>query len=1258
MLELISSTHLSENSGQDEKTHKNIEMADFSKAFEAFVTFTNSDEGEEEEEGHSKPDATGEIKQMTEEIKSKDPPDKSIESSPTDNTNVVQSDMSKQSENIVPFSDSHEERATASTDIPPPDSINPIVPPIRARTPPPPVIIPIKPIKGKVNPPTYPPPDRPGRNTNQLLFIKRKVMPSIWGHKFAWPFKKPVDAIKLKLPDYHIIIKQPMDFGSIKKRLNNKFYWSSKECIEDINLVFRNCLIYNKPDQDIVLMGKALEKLFESKMEMMMETEQDMDALKASVKRRKKAPGEATVRKKPFYGNDSMLKDRTLNGLMDFESEIPLTQVGIPSYSLASNSTKQDHSEEESDSDDSDDSEDESDSEDELDLARAPGAKLKKYASQRPPAVSNPKPKGLLSERKPVKNFCKYCDQSFLSKYVRDMHEKVKHLQREYHEKNTSKKVPPLKVAIKKQKPNSNSLQILPINKEGEAGNSMSQSAESPSSFNPAEVLYNKGGSLPNPGMGNQNSLSYNHSNAFCNAQHQNSMPYTSKPFNETDLINFVDKKHQALNKQAERNKQQSKNSRGGQFSTKGLQVNPLNAAQRPINHGQFLNSMPQNFSPHETGKVQKKESVNTIPEDMLFAISDDMISVKQQNVGLSNVHNQPRIYNKTPVSQELKILQRNNSMPENNGLQNNNGNTNGISHLSKVKSPPSAIQHNMRPNTEERTSTIISPPLKKMLKLSPDSGFPGSPESKYDLQKELGFMEPTFQKSSIETNNKPSKLPGPPDINKYSQPSNTLSHSLQSIMTRPEDSRSTQVFRRSQDEFRQQNIMQNMPSHANSMMVKQSHPINQTQTPDFTGLQPMPNSTMMTRGISEINNHRRLSMNNLIGTDKLGSPHKSKLEELSPNAKLKQMSSQTVINRKSMDDMSVLDRSNFIPRRPSIPMPSNRPYAPSQQPSPLPTDRIVNRNGKTDYDFRLVSTTPTLTANLMSQAPRPISLESRSSNIPSKTHSMPIVHTMVKNDFRVNISTETVAAQPKQSKPIDVLAQTLKLSEISADFDFDFAPQEPPKMPMLVTNSRSTPALSLVQQPETQELKLEDLKHLRAEAMSIPTSRSLHSKSSNGHEDFKDLLDFSSITYQDVRQLIGPTDNMIGYPESETGTYSEVIASGSQQMALSSSSTVQSSSRVATTLSNSGTSMFPASSIPTFTLQAPSLSSSTAMTASSMPSFSQDLVYTDIINLDPNAVYTVQGGLQSVVQSGFGINQQDGDANKKLKDSSGKWWS
>ena len=1253
MLELISLNHLSENSEQDENTNTNIEMADFSKVFEAFVTFTNSDE----EEGHSKPDATGEIKQMTEEKESKDPPDKPIEEKcPTDDPleekiligdpDVAQIEKSKQSENQVPSSDSHEEPATAPTEIPP-DTINPVVPPIKARTPPPPVIIPIKPIKGKVNPPTYPPPDRPGRNTNQLLFMKRKVMSALWGHKFAWPFKKPVDAIKLKLPDYHTIIKQPMDLGTIKKRLNNKYYWSSRECIDDFNLVFRNCLIYNKPDQDIVLMGKSLEKVFESKMEMMMENEQDMDALKASVKRRKKAPGEATVRKKPFYGNNVTLKDRPLNSLTDFESEIPIAQVGMP-YSLVSDSTKHDPSEEESDSDDSDDSEDESDSEDELDLARAPGAKFKKYPSQRPPVMSNNKPRGLLSERKPVKNFCKYCDQSFLSKYVRDMHEKVKHLQRDYYEKAANKKVPPLKVPIKKQKSNSNSLQILPINKEGETGKSASHSGEMSASFSPTNSLYNKGAIMSNTASGGLNSLplSYNHSNAFFNAQHQNPMSYTTKPFNETDLMNFVDKKHQAMNKQAERNKQQSKNPGCGQFSAKHPQGTPPNADLRPMNHGQFLNSISQNFSPHETAKVQRKDSVNTIPEDMLF---DDLISVKQESVGFTDAQVQQRIYNKMPG----RILPRNNSLPGSTAIQNKNGNSNGVNNLSEMKNL-SAIHH-MRPNTDER-STIISPPVKKLV--SPDSGFPGSPEPKYDLQKELGFMEPTFQKSAIETNNQPSKLPGPPDINKYSHPSTTLSHSLQSIMTRPGDARPTQVFQRNQDAFRPPNILESLSTQTNSLMVKHGQSLNQTQPQNFAGLQSMPNSLMMARGISQSKNQRRSSLNTLLSHDKLGSPKKSKPEELSPSSNMKQMSPQSIMNRKSMDDVAVLDRSNFIPRRPSIPMPSNRSYAINQQTSLSSTDR----NGKPEYDYSLVSTTPTPTANHMSQAPRPISLESRSSNIPSKTHSMPIVHTMVKNNFQLNVSTETVNAQPKQGKPIDVLAQTLKLSEISADFtDFDFAPQEPPKMPMLITNSRNTPAVSLIQQPETQELKLEDLKHLRSETMSIPTSRSLHSKSSNGQEELKDLLDFSNITYQDVRQLIGPTDNMIVYPEAETGTYSEVIASGSQQVVLSSTSTVQSSSRVATTVSNSGTSLFPASAIPTFTLQAPSLSSSTAMTASSMPSFSQDLVYTDIINLDPNAVYTVQGGLQSVVQPGFDINQQDsfdGGGGKKSKDSSGKWWS
>merc|ERR1711915_566502 len=105
-------------------------------------------------------------------------------------------------------------------------------------------------------------------------------------------------------------------------------------------------------------------------------------------------------------------------------------------------STKKDRFEAESDSG-SEDSEDESDSESELGAARPPGEKTKKLSSQKPSTATSNKPRGLLSERKPVKHFCKFCGQSFLSKFVRDKHEQVKHLQKSFQEKAVVKKTPP-----------------------------------------------------------------------------------------------------------------------------------------------------------------------------------------------------------------------------------------------------------------------------------------------------------------------------------------------------------------------------------------------------------------------------------------------------------------------------------------------------------------------------------------------------------------------------------------------------------------------------------------------------------------------------------------------------------------------------------------------------------------------------------------------------------------------------------------------
>ncbi|KAM4576146.1 bromodomain-containing protein 3b isoform 5-T7 [Odontesthes bonariensis] len=122
-------------------------------------------------------------------------------------------------------------------------------------------------------PPEVTNPNKPGRKTNQLQYMQNVVVKTLWKHQFAWPFYQPVDAIKLCLLDYHKVIKNPMDMGTIKKRLENNYYWSASEAMQDFNTMFTNCYIYNKPTDDIVLMAQALEKIFLQKVAQMPQEE-------------------------------------------------------------------------------------------------------------------------------------------------------------------------------------------------------------------------------------------------------------------------------------------------------------------------------------------------------------------------------------------------------------------------------------------------------------------------------------------------------------------------------------------------------------------------------------------------------------------------------------------------------------------------------------------------------------------------------------------------------------------------------------------------------------------------------------------------------------------------------------------------------------------------------------------------------------------------------------------------------------------------
>ena len=82
--------------------------------------------------------------------------------------------------------------------------------------------------------------------------------------RLAYPFMVPVDPVALNIPSYHSIIKKPMDFGTIKTKLDNGEYENAKEFEADAKQVFQNCYKFNRPGDDIYKIGQELESIFDS----------------------------------------------------------------------------------------------------------------------------------------------------------------------------------------------------------------------------------------------------------------------------------------------------------------------------------------------------------------------------------------------------------------------------------------------------------------------------------------------------------------------------------------------------------------------------------------------------------------------------------------------------------------------------------------------------------------------------------------------------------------------------------------------------------------------------------------------------------------------------------------------------------------------------------------------------------------------------------------------------------------------------------
>lgn len=106
------------------------------------------------------------------------------------------------------------------------------------------------------------------RRMQELVRQFGTILRQITQHKWAEPFMEPVDVEGLGLHDYFEVIEKPMDFSTIKRKMEAKDgsgYKHVREICADVRLIFKNAMKYNEERHDVHVMAKTLLGKFEEK---------------------------------------------------------------------------------------------------------------------------------------------------------------------------------------------------------------------------------------------------------------------------------------------------------------------------------------------------------------------------------------------------------------------------------------------------------------------------------------------------------------------------------------------------------------------------------------------------------------------------------------------------------------------------------------------------------------------------------------------------------------------------------------------------------------------------------------------------------------------------------------------------------------------------------------------------------------------------------------------------------------------------------
>ncbi|EAY01480.1 Bromodomain containing protein [Trichomonas vaginalis G3] len=128
----------------------------------------------------------------------------------------------------------------------------------------------------------------------------RHFIDELWKWKICQPFRYPVEPEINNCPDYFQIIKQPMDFQTIKYKLNQNSYEDIREFFNDLRLISYNAKQYNGEDTYYGKMaGDILDevnKRAERKLKFKNDTLDELESLSAQISTLlANPPPEATV---------------------------------------------------------------------------------------------------------------------------------------------------------------------------------------------------------------------------------------------------------------------------------------------------------------------------------------------------------------------------------------------------------------------------------------------------------------------------------------------------------------------------------------------------------------------------------------------------------------------------------------------------------------------------------------------------------------------------------------------------------------------------------------------------------------------------------------------------------------------------------------------------------------------------------------------------------------------------------------------------